>query len=117
LESVAFGIPTVTTNLTGFGLWAKIENELNKNFQLGVEIIERDDDNYSEAAEKIKNNILEYAALSPQRVQQARAEAKALSEKASWSHFIQYYMESYDIAFRKQGARYTVHAAREKEEK
>jgi glycosyltransferase involved in cell wall biosynthesis len=111
LESVAFGIPTITTNLTGFGLWAKNEIEKNKSFQSGVEIIERDDNNYFEAAEKMKESMLEYAAFNPERIKQARAAAKALSEEASWSHFIRYYLDAYDVALQKKvhGVRCTVH--------
>jgi glycosyltransferase involved in cell wall biosynthesis len=100
LESIAFGIPTVTTNLAGFGLWAQKESKENNDFQSGVEVIDRTDDNYCEAAEKIKDFIIKYAtALNVKQIQQTKKAAEALSKKASWSHFIEYYLDAYNLAF------------------
>jgi glycosyltransferase involved in cell wall biosynthesis len=99
LESIAFGVPTITTNLAGFGLWAKGEGASGKTFNLGVEVIERKDNNYFEAAEELKNCIITYSALNPEQIRQAREAASILSQKASWSHFIEYYLDAYSIAF------------------
>jgi len=101
LESVAFGVPTITTNLAGFGLWAKKEGAF-KNLLQGVSVIIRNDENYYEIAENIKNSIIEYSNLFPDDITTARNVASVLSEKAAWSHFIEYYYETYDIALRKR---------------
>ena len=45
LESLAFGVPTVTTTLAGFGLWVKAHYSGNS---AGIEIIERNETNYNE---------------------------------------------------------------------
>ena len=100
LESIAFGVPTITTNLAGFGLWAKEEGATDNDMKVGVEVIERTEDNYSEVAEKIKDKILKYAALDLKEAQQIGKAAKTLSNKASWSHFIKHYLDAYDTAFR-----------------
>ena len=57
LESVAFGIPTVTTNLAGFGLWAE-KSVSGKNISEGVAVIERTDFNYFDVADTITTSIL-----------------------------------------------------------
>ena len=57
LESVAFGIPTVTTNLAGFGLWAE-KSVSGKNISEGVAVIERTDFNYFDVADAITASIL-----------------------------------------------------------
>jgi glycosyltransferase involved in cell wall biosynthesis len=101
LESIAFGVPTITTNLAGFGLWAKTEGANETDFNTGVKVIERTDSNYFEVAEEIKNSILNYASdFNPEQIDEARNAAQTLSQKASWSHFIQYYIEAYTIAFK-----------------
>src|SRR5215468_8612106 len=41
LESIAFGIPTVTTDLAGFGLWARTEGADGNDWKKGVKIVER----------------------------------------------------------------------------
>jgi len=99
LESIAFGVPTVTTNLAGFGLWAKAEGATDNDWKRGVIIVERNDTNYFEAAEEIKEKILAYSELSPQSIRSVRRAARTLSRKASWSHFIEYYLTAYTVAF------------------
>ena len=42
LESIAFGIPTITTDLAGFGLWAK-KHVTGNNISEGVAVVNRDD--------------------------------------------------------------------------
>jgi glycosyltransferase involved in cell wall biosynthesis len=100
LESIAFGVPTITTNLAGFGLWAKAEGANEKNLETGVKVIERNDENYFDVAEEIKEGIIEYSQYTPMQVKKAKSAAQALSEKASWSHFISFYLNAYTIAFR-----------------
>lgn len=100
LESIAFGIPTITTNLAGFGLWARHEEGAVQGIQQGVEVIDRTDDNYVEVVGKISRVIEAYASLPEKEVKEARRAASALAEKASWEHFIDYYMEAYDIALK-----------------
>lgn len=100
LESIAFHIPTITTNLAGFGMWAVSED--SKSIESGVEVIERNDENYFEVAEEIKNTILKYSMeFTSDDINKIRKNAYLLSEKASWSHFIEYYLDAYNIALNK----------------
>lgn len=105
LESIAFGIPTITTNLAGFGLWAVKEEGSFENMQQGVDVLSRTDGNYFEVAEKIKKIVMEYAVRSKDEVDSIRAAASELSERASWEHFIQYYYSTYDIALKNAALR------------
>ena len=98
LESIAFGVPTITTNLAGFGQWARAEGAEQDSWKRGVKIVERTDTNYFDAAEKVKENIITYSELSPEEVRSIGEAAQALSRKADWSHFIEYYLKAYTIA-------------------
>ncbi|MDR0428355.1 MAG: glycogen/starch synthase [Dysgonamonadaceae bacterium] len=101
LESIAFHIPTITTNLAGFGLWAASEESGGKLIDSGVEVIERTDTNYFDVAEKIKETIIDYSTKYPsEKIDEIREAALNLSEKATWTHFITYYLETYNIALR-----------------
>ena len=100
LESIAFHVPTVTTDLAGFGLWV---NSLKGRFSEladGVKVIHRTDYNYSEVADVIKDTVSDFSALSAAEIKKIRKNAAAIAEKALWKHFIQYYYEAYDIALR-----------------
>ena len=56
LESVAFRVPTITTDLAGFGLWVNsLKNQHGIND--GVEVLHRSDYNYSEVADGIKDTV------------------------------------------------------------
>lgn len=97
LESIAFGVPTISTDLAGFGLWVN-DVRTEGGIVNGAEVIHRSDSNYWEAADAIKNCILEFSEKTSIEVQKIRKKATALSEKALWKHFIKYYNEAYDIA-------------------
>ena len=97
LESVAFGIPTVTTNLAGFGLWAE-QSLSGKDIREGVAVVQRDDFNYFEVADAIKQEILTLSKADEREVQAIRQNCFALAEKAEWSKFIRYYQQAFEIA-------------------
>jgi len=99
LESVAFHVPTVTTDLAGFGLWVK---NLPHQYGIrdGVEVLHRTDNNYFEVADGIKYTISFYAASTDEEVKKMRRRASEVAEHALWKYFIEYYYEAYDIALR-----------------
>lgn len=99
LESVAFRVPTITTDLAGFGLWV---NSLKKRHGIddGVEVLHRSDYNDSEVADGIKDTISLFSAKTETEVKEIRKRAVRVAEQALWKHFIQYYYEAYDIALR-----------------
>jgi len=105
LESVAFHVPTLTTSLSGFGMWA---NEQGcKGIEDGVAVIPRNDYNYAEVADGIVKTVLDFAQLNKSQVDAARRNAAAAAEKALWRNFISYYYEAYDIALQNKEIRNT----------
>jgi glycogen synthase len=101
LESVAFHVPTVTTDLAGFGLWVNTILGHYGELKDGVKVIHRSDYNYSEVADYIKDTIAEFSALSEPEIKNIRKKASDIAEKALWKHFIKYYFQAYDVALRK----------------
>ena len=101
LEAVAFKVPCITTDLAGFGLWANKVFGHYGEITDGVKVIHRTDYNYSEVADIIKDTVAYYSGLTQKEVDACRKKADALSKKALWSEFIQYYFTAYDIALRK----------------
>ena len=97
LESIAFGIPTVTTNLAGFGLWAK-KYLSGDNLEDGVAVANRTDFNYFEVADFIKNQLINYAKNSASSNQIVRDKCFSLAKQAEWNKFISYYNEAFSIA-------------------
>ena len=101
LESVAFKVPCVTTDLAGFGLWANSEIGHYGEIGDGVKVIHRTDYNFSEVADNIKDTVSKFSHFTVAQVKKSRDNASKLSKKALWSHFIKYYEDAYDIDLRK----------------
>ncbi|MDX9782610.1 MAG: alpha-glucan family phosphorylase [Bacteroidales bacterium] len=95
LESLAYSVPTITTNLAGFGLW--IKDHMTAGHP-GVEIVERGDGNYREASVQMAKLIGEMAADSPQERETRREGAKKASETALWENLIDKYKKAYSMA-------------------
>lgn len=77
-------------------------NSLKKNgvstIDDGVEVIHRTDYNYDEVANDIKNTILRMCSVTTNKMSRMRNNARTLSQKALWTHFIEYYYNAYDCA-------------------
>ena len=105
LEAVAFHVPCVTTDLAGFGLWANSEKGAFSTLEDGVEVVHRTDYNYSEVADRIKDTVARFSAMTDKEVKACRNKADKLSRKALWGQFIKHYEVAYDQALRKAEAR------------
>jgi len=102
LESVAFHVPTITTDLSGFGEWV---SDKPQDISNGVGIIHRSDYNGWEVAIKIAEMIQKMSQFSPATVKSVRKKAATIAKNALWEHFISFYEEAYHIALSKKKSR------------
>lgn len=96
-ESVAFSVPTITTTLAGFGIWAN-KTTRKKGLGDGVDVIFRDDTNQYDVAHEIASLIYDFSMKSVEQIGILRNFASKLSDKSDWVHFIRYYEEAYNKA-------------------
>lgn len=104
LESVAFGVPTVTTSLSGFGRYI-LDNYRNSFEDCGVRVIHRTDSNYGEVCMNIAESLWELYNFTPEQRLKIRKAAQRTAEEASWSNFIVDYIIAYRQALDKALAR------------
>ncbi len=97
LESIAFGVPTVTTDKSGFGQWI-LSNFVNSLLACGVDVVGRTDSNYAEAASEIARQLKKYADMTDAERRDAGKAAAATAEKADWKFFISAYDEAFKVA-------------------
>lgn len=96
LESIAFGVPTITTTLAGFGQW--VLNDIGESLvKTGVEVINRTDSNYDTVCDKIGRTLAGIAHGTPEHKKLSDAARKTASQ-ADWAHFIGLYEQAYAIA-------------------
>ncbi|MEZ3558063.1 MAG: glycogen/starch synthase [Duncaniella sp.] len=104
LESVAFGVPTVTTSLSGFGQWV-LESFENYFEECGVNVIGRGDSNYHDVVNNIANSIRYLTCADRRTMSRIRRAAMRTAAAASWVNFIAYYDRAYDLALSKASSR------------
>lgn len=95
LESIAFGVPTVTTDKAGFGDWVL------QNFGAesgGVRILKREEYNSQEVSDAIASEIVRFLQLTDAEVGYEREQAARIASEARWEKFIDTYLQAYDIA-------------------
>lgn len=96
-ESAAHAVPTVTTDLSGFGMWVR-SSQRDKN---GVTIICRRQTSYDETAASLRDVLLQYASLPEEQMQEHRHMVRHVAEGCSWKQFFPYYVQAYGLALDK----------------
>ncbi len=95
LESLMFSIPSVTTTLSGFGLWVQ---KYFKDPGNGMAIIERTDENEVKVISDIKDFMLKFLAFTDTEIAEARNKAYEISRIALWDNLVKYYFSAYETA-------------------
>lgn len=103
LESIAFGVPTITTSLSGFGVWCAGQGIAD--IEQGVAVISRTDSNQGEVVCAIVDTLGYYFGLSSARRAEISALCVCLADRADWSHFYPYYQEGYAVALQRAALR------------
>lgn len=104
LESIAFGVPTITSDKSGFGQWI-LQNFKQGATKCGVEVVERTDSNYPSAASQIAKDVETLTQYDAKTIAKTRKAAKDTAVKASWELFIKYYEEAFDVAEKRASVR------------
>ncbi|MDE6108721.1 MAG: glycosyltransferase, partial [Muribaculaceae bacterium] len=108
LESVAFGVPTVTTDLSGFGQW--VASDCKPGFATsGVEVIHRSDSNYHDVVTGIASAVRALATAPAAETARIAEAAEDTAAKAMWCNFIDKYTVAYEAALKARDKRIKRH--------
>lgn len=108
LESVAFGVPTVTTSLSGFGRWI-LARSAQGFTNSGVAVEQRGDSDYSNVCHNIAADLLSLINSTPAQLAEISAAAARTAGLADWNHFIGLYCRAFDIALKNAARRLAGH--------
>lgn len=104
LESIAFGVPTVSSDKAGFGQW--VQRHFDDTFTgCGVEVIERTDSNYDQGVDEISRKVRFLAEADKEVREQVCAAARRTASQADWKIFEAHYEEAYEVAFARRDSR------------
>jgi phosphorylase/glycogen(starch) synthase len=94
LESIAFSIPTITTDLSGFGRWVRTLG----NDGPAARVLDRHGKPDADTVAILVKALLELLGLSPVGFETIRAKCRSLSLRAEWKDFYTYYLRAFDLA-------------------
>ncbi|MDE5841007.1 MAG: glycosyltransferase, partial [Muribaculaceae bacterium] len=105
LESIAFGVPTVTTEKSGFGQWVEsdvakgsIGSPLESLEKTGVVVAPRNDSSYWDTVKTIAHTLELFSGADRNTVDVCSKAASATASLADWKLFIEKYDEAFEIA-------------------
>ena len=103
-ESVAYYVPTLTTDNAGYGTFLLHQMPAN-DIQHGAMVIERGEKGIDEIKLSIAEAIMTFANLTAEQVKIARLSAHSLSNKTLWKNTILNYKKAFSIALAKTTSR------------
>ncbi len=98
-ESAAYSVPTVTTDLSGFGMW--VRGNCTRSDDTGVILIDRRQQQNDTVVDAMRKAIESLIALPEERRAAVRAAARATAAQCDWSTFYVHYLKAYDMAIAK----------------
>lgn len=109
LESISFGVPTITTSLAGFGLWVR-ESGMDGR---AVHVIERKEDNAIDVYEQIAALIRRQADRQGNATEAPSSEAMAIAGHLLWNELLANYEKAWHLALSKLEKRSAVFESRQ----
>ncbi|RME53572.1 glycosyltransferase [Candidatus Woesearchaeota archaeon] len=98
LETAACGVPSVTTDLAGFGRFVmkKVHGE-----EGGIYVVPRYKHSYDEAVQELFEILLRFARLNRSERVHEKIKAKSLSALADWRQFVNFYVQAHNVALQR----------------
>ncbi|MBP5549662.1 MAG: alpha-glucan family phosphorylase [Bacteroidales bacterium] len=103
LEALAFRVPTLTTSLSGFGKW--VDRIYGKKAHPGITVVPRNDSNYDQVVDAVRDRILEMASLDGAVRRKYMENAREVASTALWENQIKFYDKAYALALDKSASR------------
>lgn len=100
LECMARGVPTVTSDLSGFGDYMI---QIMRDYeQWGVSVVNRKTQNYEESAEQLANLLFKFVQQSQRDRITQRNRVESIADTFDWSNLRSYYDTAHELAVLKR---------------
>ncbi|MBX7243420.1 MAG: glycosyltransferase [Bacteroidia bacterium] len=96
LECVCSGVPSVTSDLSGFGDY--VLDTLPDHNEKGIYVVNRKNQSFEDAAEELANVMMEFVQLSRRDRIQLRNRVESTSEHFDWKNLAEHYDMAYSLA-------------------
>jgi glycogen(starch) synthase len=102
MESIALGVPAVTTDLSGFG--AYVQRHIPEAADQGVLVLNRRYAGFDQAADQLTDYLMSFVRLGRRQRIELRNKTERLSEMFDWSVLVKHYHEAHQMAMERIGA-------------
>ncbi|HZZ45237.1 MAG TPA: glycosyltransferase [Tepidisphaeraceae bacterium] len=102
MESVALGVPAVTTDLSGFG--AYVEHHIENSGDQGICVLNRSTKGFNQTADDLADYLYNFVQLNRRQRIELRNKVERLSEMFDWSILGKHYKEAHNLALSRVGA-------------
>ncbi|NNE17280.1 MAG: glycosyltransferase [Myxococcales bacterium] len=96
LESIALGVPAVTSDLSGFGSY--LQQLVPEHASKGMYVVPRRHNDFHRAADELTDRLFQFASLSRRDRIALRNSVESFSEHFDWHNLGRHYTEAYDLA-------------------
>jgi glycogen(starch) synthase len=101
MESVALGVPAVTTELSGFG--AYVRSHTADHEEQGITVLDRRH-GFEETVNALTDKLVNFAMLTRRQRIELRNKVERLGEQFDWSALISHYHDAHALALSRIGA-------------
>ena len=99
VECLVRGIPAITSDLSGFGDYAK--NQVKTVTEKGIYIVNRRTQSYEESVEQLTDYMFDFVKLNRRERIELRNNVERHSGVFAWDNLAKFYMEAYRMAMEK----------------
>lgn len=96
LEAIASGVPTVTSDLAGFGDF--VQKTIDNPEEKGIYVVNRRGKSFHDAAEQLSEMLLSFVKLNRRQRIDQRNKVERAATSFDWSELSSYYYKSYQQA-------------------
>lgn len=110
MESVAMGVPAVTTDLSGFG--AYVQHALPDHDSQGICVLNRRQQNFDQACNDLVRYLVDFVQMNRRQRIELRNRVERLSEMFDWPVLARHYDQAHDLALSRRSADYAARMGR-----
>ncbi|MGB7158519.1 MAG: glycosyltransferase, partial [Tepidisphaeraceae bacterium] len=102
MESIAMGVPAITTDLSGFG--AYVQRNVEAAAENGVMVLDRRTKSFDQSVEDLTYYLFHFVKQTRRQRIELRNRVERLSEMFDWSALVKHYHAAHDLAMQRAGA-------------
>ncbi len=101
MECAALGLPSVTTDLSGFG--AYVQSHVPEHDHMGIRVLNRRYRSFDDTVNELVEHLVKFLMLTRRQRIEMRNRVERLSELFDWTALMSHYNDAHDLALSRGG--------------